>query len=253
MISSGIFFKKPIRADIAFLIEGSDDMNDIEINALNPEVTLACDLAKGNNCEYFDTIVSFNAEHIGALLKNKDEKAQQLILLYIYYCYISNFHSEIVIDGLLKNSYYDIFGFLPKWLDELNDKNIDIFIHNVVNKFFNGSEDDFALYRKAIHTQSIKVANELSAQHLLRFVCSHPRLQVIYGLIGEGHIDMLDARAEIKSQDKNFRHLCLEINNRKIDIYLYGGVHGDLVHFKLLEDNFKKHRSGTSLLPKIKI
>src|SRR3990167_5031742 len=97
----------PRNGNISFLIEGvihADKPHQF------PEVVAAVNLAKKNNYDYFDSISSYNAEHIGAQLKNKDEKEQKAILLGIYLDFVSEGSSEKIIETLLKEPYQTLIS-----------------------------------------------------------------------------------------------------------------------------------------------
>lgn len=236
---------------IGFLIEGFQGCTDTN---RFPDIGAAIRLANANGGEYFDSISSFDSEHIGELLKNKNENDQKAILLNIFLLFSKEASPANIIEQLMKQPYRKlvaagVFKELPKWLENLNPFTIDAFAGDVLNNVFQGQISKLKEYRESLKKQMGLISDEISMKRFLAHINRRSDLTTIYGLVGKNHLDMLNEIGSIVENDGIYRLMRIRASGRTIDVHLYGGMHGEMEHYELLAKHAHQRGLTVPLLP----
>ena len=219
--------------DIALLIEGHQSEKFSEVRA-------AVHLAKINGCSYFDVISSYDALHISEALLKSNETKKKFIVLSIYLFFASHGDTQQIIEKLIIPPFQYLveknkIDCIPTWVSELNVYTINSFVQSVLNEYFDGEVTKFVSINGDINKELIDLSNELSLTKLKEYLTSKPEIKTIYGLIGSAHLPMLPS-SHLSEAVKDYLHSEILIEERLINVYLFGGMHGTMAHYEKMAD-----------------
>ncbi len=225
------------RNNIAFLIEGS------QTRVIYTEVRGAIHLAKTNGCPYFDIILSYDKIHLAEALKNADEKKQKTIVLSTFLSFYREVDPQIIIDKMIKLPFenlieQNIINCIPEWVSNLNSFTINSFCQSVLNEYFNGDPDRFASENNHICQKLVHLSNKLSFEQLTQYLLKHPEVNIVYGLVGSLHLPMLNRESKISTKDYCYSQLSIE--DKLVDVHLFGGAHGEISHYTNMANAIRK-------------
>lgn len=189
---------------VFFLIEGHT--SNSKNSAKFPEVTAAIEIAKVNKGLIFDSISSFNDEHIAqAFQKCQNECQSKTLALSIFLAFANEGSAEEIISLLLKKPYQHMVdkekcGEMPNWLQNLNAFTIEAFAKSVLDEFYVGDMAKFKLVNSQLQKDLTELSNHLSAHKTLE-VLDKSSADTVYGLIGAAHLSMLDNLGKVIVSD----------------------------------------------------
>jgi hypothetical protein len=226
----------------AFLIEGFQSCNDVN---RFPDIAAAIQVATSNNCAYFDSISSFDSEHIAEQLRNKSEREQKAIILSVYLTFMSEISTKNIVEHLLKRPYQDlvsagIFREIPSWLNNLSAFTINDFAQSVLNEMFDGSREAFKKYNAGLQGESDRISDQISTRRFLDYISRNPSVTTVYGLIGRNHLDMLNSVGSVAERGESYRLIRVSVSGRTVDVHLFGGTHGNMDHYQQLATHVQR-------------
>lgn len=230
------------RKDTAFLIEGFKGCND---NIKFPEIVTGTKLAKTNGCQIFDSISSFDDVHIAEMLKNVDEKTQKTIVSSIYLAFINEGAPQKIIDKIIRPPFQYLvknknLDKTPEWLDKLNALSANDFAQSVLNEYFKGNVNLFKEKHEKLKKEMVELSNKISQQQFVKYLKENPSVTKVYGLIGAKHLSMLNNIGEVIVKENNHYYVQTNIDNRIVNIHLFGGCHGKEAHYNNMVEFIKK-------------
>lgn len=233
--------------NIAFLLEGSRLTEEQRTQRGFFEITAAIKLAKANGCEIFDSIASFNEEHISEAIKNcaGDEGKQKILVLTIFLMFVDEGSAQAIIDKFIKGTYAYLLDthqidHIPSWVEALNASTIDSFAGDLLKKYFDSNYDNFKPVFSKNKSELSLLSDRISSRQLLEFINAHKEITTVYCLIGKNHLTMLDRIGKIIEERDGFKRVSVQVGDRTIDVYLFGGTHGEDAHYLQLVANIKK-------------
>jgi len=223
------------RRDVVFLVEG---------HALAyPDILRGNELARINGCVMFDPICSYNSDHLERVLFDADEKTQKMVALNIYLAFFNEITDrQSIIEKIILPAFHHlvskkILKELPKWLNGLNAFTIGMaFVQEIIDTYFAGSGDSFLEARKSLIAKMVHDSNEVSRDHMCRFLDENKEITTVYGLVGSLHLPMLNNAGDAVVLEERHLHIKVKMPNRLVDVHLFGGQHGDMTHCKKMEE-----------------
>ncbi|MDX1837297.1 hypothetical protein [Legionella taurinensis] len=217
---------------IGFLIEGQGQPSD-----RFPEVEAAIVIAKNNNGFLFDSISSFDNEHMAQAFQRCQNESETKTLVLSVLLAFSEFGSpEQIISILIKEPYQYMIDNgksdkMPDWLHHLNSSNLSEFSNSILTDFYEGDTHKFKQANSLLWKDIINLSNRLSAGKTID-ILTRQSIDTVYGLIGADHLPMLDNQGKVIVGDDTYRHVQIKIGARTVDIHLFGGLHGELEHYE---------------------
>ena len=227
---------------IAFLIEGHTSCTD----ALQfPEIVTAKKLALENKCMIFDPIASMDTDHISTALKDADERKQKILVMSIFLNFVGKASPQAIIDQLIKASYQYLVSqgtmkSVPKWIENLSPANIDNFAKAILADYFDNDIALFQLERSTLQQELSVLSDKMSSQKFMAYLREHEEITVVYGLIGKNHLSMLNHIGKVIEQRDGYSHIIITFGERKVNIQLFGGFHGETAHYRQMVDEAAK-------------
>ncbi|WP_419421384.1 hypothetical protein ACNVED_15085 (plasmid) [Legionella sp. D16C41] len=271
-------FKKIERFDysdnLAFLIEGAKIAEENPDNF--PGEYSIVKLARDNECRVFDAVVGgYTVELYPELFKKATEFEQKAYLYFLIAFYEAELRSwwdeeveekhtslyiiEHFIEPILqKCSDLNIFAALPPWADDLiktHDMNKfkssffktareTLGVFNILKRFF--FNEGITDIKDKLEKKMVHLANQRSYENLLNYLNEHKNITTVYGLIGNMHLDIANDFCCVKTSTKfdnnvGYCHAELDVKDRTVNLYLFGGVHKQKEHTERLLEHLSTH------------
>lgn len=227
-----------------FVIEGVDC--DTKFTAqFSPEISAAIKLAKANNCEMIDIISSFDEKHLAALFQGADETKLKKIILCILLEHKNFTNPGAIIyekiksrESLIGKSVFENF---PTWLEKLEENEIQELIEFLQNELAEGVKVNYEEFSQEL-TKELEhiclelqsMVNEISAKNLMEYLLDHPEIEVVYGLLGNAHLPILNMIGNVIESADGYVHGEIPCNNQLVKIHLFGGRHGQIQTYENL-------------------
>ena len=224
------------KPNTAFLIEGMSSQFYEKMDAKkadqivyqeHPEIEWAVNIAQANHCKMFDPITqAFNiainelyeeANEKDKIDENKNNLAKTVYILGFFLGPGTPLHSLT----LLLSPSESNKAKMPAWLNNLTFQDLK----NLPKQ--HGFEMTIEDYIELIKKFTAK-HNEIAQRNFIRYLTDNPEVNVVYGLIGKNHLSMLSEHSTVVIEESiadDHRLIKLTVNNREVEVHLFGGQH----------------------------
>jgi len=232
---------KHAKKDIAFLIEGFGVRKPNRFR----EVEAGINLAKANGCVFFDPISFLDVTHFSEALKGTSERAQITLVLFVFSTTVE-IDPGIIFDIVIKPTFRHLVekGYLksiPKWIASLNSyEGYSNFCNRMFDIYFHRNKQLYHNERRKVMDKLLTLSNLISQGQFINFLNKHPKITTVYGLIGSKHLKMLDSIGQIILKENKYVHVQVNIKNKIVNVYLFGGQHNESMHYEKMEAFAKK-------------
>ncbi|MBN9288252.1 MAG: hypothetical protein BGO43_09590 [Gammaproteobacteria bacterium 39-13] len=243
---------------LVFLIEGAKGVQQhansdfSQVKDQQPELYFLSELAKLNNCDFFDPIVSMDVQHITYAFSKFPPTQHERVAHVILDFFRSKTPLDIIILKLFILPAYQNYmkekgiRLMPAWLTTMQQSDNEAIaaqktkmMKSLYSEKYSSPEAGYQKETALILAWFNKTSNSLSLSALQQYLAEHPEITHVVGLIGLSHLSFADSLGKVF--DAPFSKIVtMEKDNRSVNITLYGGVHGNLSAYQMLASYVNK-------------